>query len=280
MEYIELSCKVSDPAAFNEILIAYLSRIGFSMFEENDTGVCAYIIKEDFNENEFLELPIHDESLGAGLSYKLRTVKEQNWNRIWEESFEPVIIDERVAVRAEHHESVSGVTHEIIITPRMSFGTGHHATTALMLKQMCDMSFHGKRVLDMGCGTGILAIFASMNGADMVTAVDIDSNCVENSAQNFDINGVSNIELLQGNAHSIVGNIYDVILANINRNIILEDLETYVNSLKKDGGILLVSGFYNADLQAIRVSCEKAGLDFIDSDTSEDWCCARFIRVK
>lgn len=280
MEYIELSCVVADPDASNEILIAFLSQIGFSMFEEHEDGLKAYISKTDFNEEEFKQLPIHDTSLGLGLEYGISTMKEQNWNKIWEESFEPVVIDGKVAVRAEHHAPVGGVEYEVIITPRMSFGTGHHATTALMLKAMYDIDLREAKVLDMGCGTGVLAIFAAARGAGAVTAVDIDTNSVENAAHNISINKASNIDLMEGNAQTVVGNIYDVILANINRNIILEDLNIYASCLRSDGGILLVSGFYNADLEMIRERCEQVGLQLHDSDTAENWCCARFILTR
>jgi len=278
MKFLELNCEIGSVSVYNEIVIAYLSTVGFSMFQENKSGLKAYILKEDFDESSFLELPIHKSTFETQFKWSIADADDQNWNAKWESSFEPVIIRDKVAIRAQHHQPVDGVDHELIITPRMSFGTGHHATTSLMVEAILDYSFADKNVLDMGSGTGILGMVASRLGAKSVDGVDIDENATENAIENLRVNGITNMNVVTGNAHTNVGNIYDFVLANINRNIILEDLSLYAEYLTVDG-VLLLSGFYHSDLDKIKHEAHQQGFKYLKHSIQNDWCCARFQKI-
>jgi len=176
----------------------------------------------------------------------VKTIAETNWNQSWEENFEPVRLGADVIIRASFHPQQEAITHDLVIDPKMSFGTGHHSTTRLMLKAMLSENFIGKDVLDMGCGTGVLGIFASRLGANQVMGIDIDHWAVENSRENISVNQVSNMQVVAGDAGILDEDSFDIILANINRNVLLADLELYISVLRA-GGKIIISGIMSAD---------------------------------
>lgn len=265
--YLEFDFKISPLQPWNEILMAELIEIGFDSFTEELEGILGYIQKEVLNEEELKALPIfHNENVK--IEYTFQEMPNINWNEEWEKNFEPINIDDKVMIRAEFHESVPGM-HEIIIQPKMSFGTGHHPTTHLMIQQMMAIDFNGKQVLDMGCGTSVLAIYAKQQGAGHTKAIDIDEWSVENSKENAARNGVE-LDIEQGTAGNLGQEHYDVILANINRNILISDIPTYVNVLN-GGGQLLLSGLCFFDVDDILEVCRESGLQLKKQLQREEW---------
>src|SRR5690606_15516959 len=256
--YIAIRCKVIPVNPFSEILIAQLADIGFEMFEENDNGFDGYIRKENFYKEQLNEIDYLQENELCSVSWQLEEIESINWNEEWERNFTPVEV-KGVYIRAPFHPEKKDIKMEIIIQPKMSFGTGHHATTAMMIEQMLEMNFQKKEILDMGCGSGILSIAASKMGAENVTAIDNDPNCVLNSIENIETNKTKNIHVAEGDANSLSGMKFDIILANINRNILLRDIEQYVKAMKQDA-LLLVSGFLKDDEAVITSSFSKFNL--------------------
>ncbi len=257
-----------------EILVAYLAEAGFEMFEETADGLKAFIGEGNYNEAKLEEEVI---SKFPDISYSVSQIQQQNWNELWEKNFEPMQIGD-VYIRAPFHESRPGVKHELIIEPKMSFGTGHHATTSLMILEMLKTDFHGKTVLDMGCGTSLLAILASKQGAKSILAIDIDDWAVENSIENCARNNVHNVEAIKGDASALKEKHFDIILANINRNVLLEDMPAYAAVLPP-GGQILFSGFYESDMEVIQNSAAANGFQFMNSDAMNQWAVMRFSKM-
>lgn len=248
MDYIEL--KVTVPPDFSDILIAELAEIGFESFIDTDYGVDGYIQTGLFNQQQ-IEAIREKYSSVSSVSYTYSTIERKNWNEEWEKSYEPIIIGKQCLVRASFHQGLGPFPYEIIINPKMSFGTGHHETTTLMLEQQLSISHTGKKVLDIGCGTGILAIMACKRGATLVDAFDIDEWAVENSRENFDLNTCRRVTVQQGTVREVqLAPIYDILLANINKNVLLDEIPVYASLLPK-GGSLLLSGFYEKDIADI-----------------------------
>ena len=266
--YLEFSFKIAPLQPWSEILMAQLIEIGFDSFTEELDGILGYIPEESFNEYSLKSLPLMS-SPEVEISYTYQPMPNINWNEEWEKNFSPINIEEKVLIRAEFHEPRPDL-HEIIIQPKMSFGTGHHPTTHLMIQQMLDMDFTDKKVLDMGCGTSVLAIYAKQRGANEVTAIDIDEWSVENSIENAERNSVQ-LNISQGTAESLGAESYDIILANINRNILIFDIPTYVSVLK-DKGQLLLSGLCFFDVEDILQVCNKQGLKLTHQQQREEWC--------
>ncbi|WP_292010280.1 50S ribosomal protein L11 methyltransferase [Chryseobacterium sp.] len=265
--YLEFNFKISPLQPWNEILMAELIQIGFDSFTEEIEGILGYIQKDLFNEDELKSLSIF-ENENVKIEYSFQEMPNINWNEEWEKNFSPINIDDKVLIRAEFHESVPGM-HEIIIQPKMSFGTGHHPTTHLMIQQMMEMDLKDKKILDMGCGTSVLAIYAKQQGAGNVTAIDIDEWSVENSKENAVRNGVElHIEL--GTAENLGKENFDIILANINRNILISDIPTYVSVLN-DGGQLLLSGLCFFDVDDILEVCKENKLELKKQIQREEW---------
>ena len=271
MDYIKVTYPKPDDPVQSEILIANLAEAGFESFEETDTQVLAYIPADDFNES----------TLPAGYEKpEIEVIKDQNWNAVWESNYDPVLINEKVYIRAPFHESKDDVEYEIVINPKMAFGTAHHETTALMIEYLLEMKsvIKSKTVLDMGCGTGVLAILSKLEGAGEITAIDNDTWSVESSKENADINNVPSVNVLLGDASTLPGEeTFDLILANINKNILLNDMPAYEKSLKKNGHILF-SGFYYSDLKDIKNQATSLGLIFEDFKTKNSWTAARFAK--
>ncbi len=247
-------------------LIAELSEIGFEGFEEADDCLNAFIPEADFDEEKIKGLTGNE-----GLNYTKSVIKETNWNQVWESNFDPVVVDDFVAVRASFHEPISSVEHEIVITPKMSFGTGHHATTFMMMQQMRGISFTNKKVFDFGTGTGVLAILAARLGAADVLAIDNDDWSIINARENTGNNKVTNIHLEKADDAAVQGR-FDIILANINKNVILANLAVLIERLMP-GGQLLLSGLLVTDEPDIRAALQEYGLRVVSRREKHNWLC-------
>jgi ribosomal protein L11 methyltransferase len=248
----------------SDLLIALLNEIGFDGFEEDDNNLKAYI-----PNNKFDKLILQKTIGPFQISFSEKTIEETNWNTVWESSFEPVVVDNFVAVRAHFHEPMKEAKYEIVITPKMSFGTGHHATTYMMLEQMGKADFKDKSVLDFGTGTGVLAILAEKMGAKKIVAVDNDEWSIENASENITQNNCVAVEIKPG-ANADTGTMFDIILANINKNVILENLALLAKQLLP-GGILLLSGLLVTDEEEILSECNKKGLIFDAKSERHNW---------
>ena len=272
--YIGYQFKVEPLQPGTEILIAELGYAGFESFVETDEGVSAYIQKDDWNENILEDIYI----LGSDefkISFTFEDIEQVNWNEEWEKNFNPIIVDEVCSVRAPFHEKPE-TEYDIVIEPKMSFGTGHHETTHMMIQHILKNDFKDKSVLDMGCGTGVLAILAEMKGAKPIDAIDYDNWCYLNSLENVERNNCKHITVFEGDASLLKDQKYDTIIANINRNILLNDLASYIKCLNPNG-TLFVSGFYNDDIPAIEEECNKNGLTIVESLERNNWVALKFV---
>ncbi len=271
--YVEYNFTISPLQPAFEILIAQLGAVNFESFVEAENGVKAYIQKEDANEEVVKNLQILN-SDEFSISYKITEIPQVNWNSEWEKNFQPIEVDGECVLRAPFHKPFN-VKYEIIIEPKMSFGTGHHETTFMMLGFILENDFIDKTVMDMGCGTAVLAILAEKKGASELDAVDIDEWCFENSIENVERNDCHKISVYQGDASFLGMRKYNMFIANINRNILLKDMEAYSNSIEK-GGSLFLSGFYTQDLPLITEMCNKYGLTFVENKERNNWVAAKF----
>ncbi len=253
-----------------DLLASYLAEIGFESFEATETGILAYIDESCFDKNLF-ELVIKNFPYTERIDFKVNKIQQINWNEEWEKHyFEPIIIGDECVIHSSFHRDIPECRYKIIIDPKMSFGTGHHETTSLMIQQILKMDLTGKSVLDMGCGTAVLAILAAMKGAGLVTAIDIDPWCVENSVENIDKNECCHIDVRLGSAESLGDQHFDVIFANINRNILLNDIPQYADVLKS-GGLLLLSGFYTEDIPSINEKLTENSIKMIEYQVKNNW---------
>ncbi|WP_099371518.1 50S ribosomal protein L11 methyltransferase [Sphingobacterium sp. 1.A.5] len=261
-----------------DLLIAELANLGFDTFEDQGQGFVAYVPSSNL-DIQALETVLATEAVGYDISYQVEELENKNWNQVWESNFSPILVDDQCYVRATFHEDKPEYPYQIIIDPKMSFGTGHHQTTSMMLSFILENNFEGKQVLDMGCGTGILAILASKRGAKDILAVDFDPICVESVNENKELNQVSNIEAKLGSKEVIVGLRFDMVLANINRNILLDQFDVYASDLP-DAGELYISGFYDGeDLEILREKAETLGFQFVEKKVLDTWCAAKFIKA-
>ena len=267
MKYIELSFIFSQNTDFADIVVAKLNEIEFESYVETQDGVDAYIQESLFNQEKLNEV-IEDLLSLFQFEYTIKEIKQENWNQQWEENFNPVEINKDCFIRAHFHDKID-CKYEIIITPKMSFGTGHHETTFLMMNEMFHIDFNNKKVLDIGCGTGILAILSKMLGSSITQAIDIDEWSYENSVKNATLNNTEDINFSLGDVTAIKGD-FDVVLANINRNIILEDISKYTDSLNENSDLLL-SGFLSEDVIIIRDKVESLGLSFVSHKNKNKW---------
>ena len=258
----------------SEILIAELGEKAFESFLETSTGISAYIQFELYTKDILDDIYILT-SPEFKISYTIEEIEQVNWNEEWEKNFEPIDVDGTCHVRAPFHPKTSA-EFDIIIEPKMSFGTGHHETTHMMIQHLLETDVTNLKTLDMGCGTAILAILAEMKGANPIDAIDIDNWCYLNSIENAERNNCSEITVYEGEASLLDGKKYDLIIANINRNILLNDMQQYVDCLTKKG-ILLLSGFYNEDIPFINQSCEEKGLTFVKKLERNNWVSLKFV---
>ncbi|PZU87636.1 MAG: 50S ribosomal protein L11 methyltransferase [Chryseobacterium sp.] len=265
--YLEFNFKIKPLQPWNEILMAELIEIGFDSFTEEYDGILGYIQKDLFKEEELKNIYLLQNN-EVEISYTYEEMPNINWNEEWEKNFSPINVEDKVLIRAEFHESNPNM-HEIVIQPKMSFGTGHHPTTHLMIQQMLDMDLEDKKVLDMGCGTSVLAIFAKQKGAGKTVAIDIDEWSVENSKENAGRNNVE-LDIELGTADNLGKEKFDVILANINRNILISDIPTYVSVLEDDGKLLL-SGLCFFDVDDILEVCTEQNLKLEKKIQREEW---------
>jgi ribosomal protein L11 methyltransferase len=272
--YISYTFNISPRDPATEILIAELGYAGFESFVENEEGVIAYIQKEEFKEDILDDIYVLKNE-EFKIYFKKEEIEQVNWNSEWEKNFNPILIDDTVYIRAPFHNKLPNIKYDIVIEPKMSFGTGHHETTHMMVKHLLNIDFKDKKVLDMGCGTGILAILAEMLGANPTDAIDIDNWCYLNSVENAERNQCKNISVFEGDASLLINKKYDVIIANINRNILLNDIKTYANSLNKNG-ILLLSGFYQEDIPIIDAEVSKFNLKLQTIEERKNWVALKY----
>lgn len=270
MNYIEFTLSSEKMMSEDEsgLYMALLGDMGFESFREEGRDLFGYITVGDYADNRD---EIEDYLSAVPLSVAKKEMVKENWNALWESNFEPIIVNDKCVVRAPFHPT-SGVEIEIVIMPKMSFGTGHHQTTRLMMEAILGGDVSGKKCLDMGCGTAVLAILAAMRGAEGVDAIDIDEWAYENGLENVADNGVAEVvNLFCGDAELLKEQRYDVIFANINRNILLRDMERYVSVLN-DGGELYMSGFLEEDVDVLLEEASRQGLCKMEVARKEKWC--------
>lgn len=275
MNYIQYKFSVYPKEPWTEILIAELAESAFESFEETLDDMNAYV-KADLDDEEFVKETLKNLS-EADITYLRYEIEPQNWNAIWESNFKPILVDDQCYIRAEFHEPKPGIKYDIVIQPKMSFGTGHHQTTKMMIEYELETDFNGKSVLDMGCGTSILGILAMKRGAAKVEGIDIDDWAVENSIENAKRNGVE-IDVKLGDVALLKDKKFDIILANINKNILMTDVSEYEKSLNFAGGELILSGLMEFDFEDIKIRCEETGLKFESSKQINEWIAMKFVK--
>ena len=279
MKYFELTFDTHPcTETVNDVLAAVLGEAGFESFVEREGGLTAYIQQSLYNEEtlktELANFPIPD----TEITYVFTEAEDKNWNEEWEKNFfQPIVIGNRCVIHSTFHQDVPKAEYDIVINPQMAFGTGHHETTSLIIGELLDSELTGKSLLDMGCGTSILAILARMRGAQPCTAIDIDEWCVRNSIENIELNGVTDIAVSQGDASALAGKgPFDVVIANINRNILLNDMKQYAACMHP-GSELYMSGFYVDDIPVIRQEAEKNGFTFVHHQEKNRWAAVKFV---
>ncbi len=275
MNYYSVNIFVKDKSfsGFGEIIPAWLSDFGFDSFTEEQDGVTAFIPEADFDEKTVTE-QLQWIRQQVDISWEITFIPDQNWNKEWEKNFDPVIIADRCMVRAPFHQPVPGIEFDLVIMPKMSFGTAHHETTRMMIEFILEQEWSGKEVLDMGSGTGVLAILASKMGASQALAIDNDSWAFENATENIDRNQVANVKAIMGDDKALAGMTFNVIIANINRNILLQQLPVYAKALRPEGK-LFMSGFYEEDIPVLMKEAEKFGLQLKEKKLLNKWAAIR-----
>lgn len=259
-----------------EILIAQLSQLGFDSFQENNDGISAYIDSSVLSTVKVQDIQILN-STEFNISFESNNVKKQNWNIKWESNFEPIYVDKICCVRAPFHKK-SNFKYDLVIEPKMSFGTGHHETTSMMISFILANSFYNSSVCDIGSGTAVLAILAEKRGANRIDAIDIDNWCYLNSIENIKRNNSENINVYEGEIENLMHFKYDNIFANINLNVLLADIPIYSKMLNKDG-VLYLSGFYKKNIKSIEKVAEISNLSLVDSKVKNQWVALKFTKI-
>lgn len=282
MKYFEFTFNTSPcTETVNDVLAAVLGEAGFESFVEREGGLSAYIQQslcdEETIKNALADFPLPD----TQITYSYVEAEDKNWNEEWEKNFfQPIVIGDRCVIHSTFHTDVPKAEYDIVINPQMAFGTGHHETTSLIIGELLDSELQGKSLLDMGCGTSILAILARMRGAAPCTAIDIDEWCVRNSIENTELNQVTDITVEQGDAAALAGKgPFDIVIANINRNILLNDMKQYVACMHP-GSELYMSGFYVDDIPVIREEAERNGLSFVHYKEKNRWAAVKLQKGK
>lgn len=276
MDYIELEVKVSPRQPATDLLITELAETGFESFSETAEGFLAYIPADSYSENALSPLEELDPQMGKA-SFNKKLIPDQNWNEEWEKQFQPVAVGGKCLIRAPFHDADPRFPVDIVIQPRQSFGTGHHETTRLMAEKLLTMPLDGRYVLDMGCGTGVLAILACRLGAKSALGIDIEKNAVENARDNILRNPGVHVSVEEGTEKTVEGRKFDVVLANINKNVLLNALPVYADALQP-GGELLVSGFFSTDADELKQKANEAKLDYQNMKTDGDWALLHFTK--
>ena len=277
MEYIEIDIRLKLANPYAEIFIARLNEIKYESFSTDEFGLKAYIRSDLFNKKKLTEI-VDDISSFTKIDLSINAIKKENWNADWENNYSPVHINKDCVIRAHFHDRFPNIEHEIIITPKMSFGTGHHETTFLVMNQIFELNLEGKQVLDIGSGTGVLSILASKLGAKKIVGIDIDKWAYENAIENSKLNNISNIQFLEGTAESIGKKMYDVVLANINRNIILADIQKYTRAMRPKSDMIL-SGFLKQDVKIILNKIKQLKFNLVASKNKNKWQMLHLRRV-
>jgi len=278
MDYIELTLSLNNSRGFEaDIVSASLAELGFESFVYTNDGLKAYCAASLFDEKGLIKWKDSLE-YEIKVEYTTQLIKDKNWNEVWEKNyFSPIIIGDQCIIHSSFHHDIPKVQYDILIDPKMSFGTGHHETTSLIITELIKMDVSGKSLLDMGCGTGVLTILAAMKGASPITAIDIDEWAYENTKENILLNGYPDIEVAKGGAELLIGRKFDVVLANINRNILLADIKNYAACLSS-GNTLLMSGFYETDIPAINEEATKYDLEFIKFEAKNNWVTTVYLK--
>jgi ribosomal protein L11 methyltransferase len=274
MQYSELNIAHHQGSMQTEILIAQLGELEFDSFVENPNELLAYIPSDVFSEKDVFSLLESSPNIDR---FTVKKIEEQNWNAVWESGYEPVRFGDFCNIRAPFHKPVSDVKFDLIIEPKMSFGTAHHETTSLMIEWLKTEPVEGKRILDMGCGTGVLAILAKKLGAKFVEAIDNDVWAFENTKENILRNETPEIVVELGDAENLKGKYFDVVIANINRNILIRDMAMYVQTMSKNA-VILLSGFYKSDLNAVAEACVSNGLNYVSHREKNHWVAVKFVK--
>lgn len=280
MKYFEVTFTIlpySETAS--DVLSALTAEIGFESFVECEGGMQAYVQQSLFDEAALKAILSDFPMPDTQITYTITEPEDKNWNEEWEKNFfQPIVIEGRCVIHSTFHKDYPKAEYDIVINPQMAFGTGHHETTSSILGALLEADLKGKSVLDMGCGTSILAILASMRGADRVTAIDIDDWCVNNSRDNIVLNHLNNITVELGDASLLKGREpFDVVIANINRNILLNDMHAYADCMHS-GSEIYMSGFYVEDIDAIRQCGESLGLEFVGYREKNRWAAVKLIK--
>jgi ribosomal protein L11 methyltransferase len=277
MDYIEIKLTFSEINPWKDVFITLLSEEGCDSFMdgEDDNLLFAYILQEKFDEKKILNVVYHH-GFNVKCSVSFSKIETQDWNALWESNYAPVLIGNQCFIHAPFHEPMDDIAYNIVIEPKMSFGTAHHETTSLMIEYLLEEDLQEKSLLDMGSGTGILAILAYKKGAMPITAIDNDDWAYRNNLENNERNHAANVQVIHGDARHIPNIQYNIILANINRNILLDDIPSYAVALQKNG-VLLLSGFYKEpDLELIKEKCLQYSLHCVNYKEKNNWVAAKF----
>jgi ribosomal protein L11 methyltransferase len=281
MNYYKINLKLKPPTEIHrDVLSALLVNIGFESFVETDNGLDAFIPEKDYSAKAIAGILENFPLSDVQIQYSVEFIKSEDWNEAWEKHFfQPIIIDNRVIIHSSFHQDIPQLPYDIVIDPKMAFGTGHHVTTLLMVSYLLELDLNNQALLDMGCGTAVLAILAKMQGAHPVTAIDNDKWAYENALENIRLNNTLSIRVLLGDANLLENDNYDIIFANINRNILLNDMHHYAQSMRPEA-FLFMSGFYTEDKEVITETCEKYDLNFISFKEKNNWMAMQFQKSK